>query len=281
MNALQQSPEVFKSRVKEPHTLIPGDVRARMFGWSNSKKLSMTKLGFLNSIESYCKNYGDFAEDKLFIDASTLYSVHIDFTEELLELAKKNNLQVRFIILYRDPFERAVSHYRFSVSRGEEPRSFEQALEDEMNGLHRDWILGGYIQGSLISPVRNKIIHVFGEQALLEINLAETALFSKENLSVICQHLQLKPFQLDESQIYENKTYLSNNGLIQKLRVVAKNLRNINPAFFEAKPFRIVFNFFITQMAKLTKEQETDLQFAREKYEENLIITRDKMGLNK
>jgi hypothetical protein len=42
--------------------------------------------------------------------------------------------EARFIVVFRDPVERALSHYRFSVDSGLERRSLEEALTDDIEG---------------------------------------------------------------------------------------------------------------------------------------------------
>jgi hypothetical protein len=71
---------------------------------------------------------------RLFGDATPIYM----YLPEVAGRVRHYNRAMRWILLLRDPVERAVSHYRMEYARGNETFSFEEALRLEPKRLWRD-----------------------------------------------------------------------------------------------------------------------------------------------
>lgn len=65
-------------------------------------------------------------------------SVHYIFFEDALQRIKKFNPDSKFILILRQPMQRAVSSYLYAKRFGEENLSFEKALENEQSRMESD-----------------------------------------------------------------------------------------------------------------------------------------------
>lgn len=245
VNLLSQHPDIHMPRVKEPHFLIPQAVTERLYAFNaDGSKKPFRNCGFITSVEQYKKNIGYYSSQDILIDASTLYSVHTGFLTELVQL---EDLDPYFIILKRSPFERAFSHFCFSQSRGEEYRSFKDALQDELAGKTDDWLLGGYLKGSCYRSVEKKIIEAYGREKLLLVDIDETDLLSRELLSKFLMFLNVTDYQFSD-QVYCNESGVIDNRVLASLRVVLRQLRQLNPSLIDNRLFRRLFEGFMARV---------------------------------
>ncbi|WP_164667665.1 sulfotransferase domain-containing protein [Virgibacillus doumboii] len=52
---------------------------------------------------------------------------------------REDSKNIKFIVLLRNPVDRAYSHYKMMVKRGIEPLSFENAIDEEDNRIHHEF----------------------------------------------------------------------------------------------------------------------------------------------
>lgn len=108
---LRQHPGLFLPYVKELHFFDADEER------------------FSSDLDSYLQYFSD-AGDRLTGEATPSY-----FRNGAVAAKRMRHLYddvpPRFLLLFRDPVERAYSHYLHNVSEGREPLSFEEALEAE------------------------------------------------------------------------------------------------------------------------------------------------------
>jgi hypothetical protein len=246
---------VFSSNIKEPHTLIPKVERSKLWGFDGENKQPFCKLGFVDDQDQYLKNFNHFMESGVYIDASTLYSVHHNFVNSLAEIEAKG-VVVKFLILTRDPFKRAYSHYQFSVSRGEEPRSFLDALREELSGKRDGWVLGGYLKGSSLGVVE-AILDKYSEDDLKIVDIMNSDIQSQAFMTNLNEFLGLSNFQYDLT-VYgnESKEYGFIGGALRKL---VRRFRSLNPMLFDNKFTRSLFNYFIRFLNKYFSKPKTEV----------------------
>jgi hypothetical protein len=159
-------------------------------------------------------------------------------------LKETNLFDPYFIIMNRDPFDRAFSHYKFSLSRGEEFRSFSKALEDERDGKYADWLLGGYVKGSKVGPIKKEVIRCFSESKLMEVDLRESDIFTKDFFRKVCCFLGLQDYEFN-FDVYENASGVIENPILNKFRIFFRSLRQHNPYIFDNKITRYFFERFM------------------------------------
>lgn len=265
INVLCQHPDVYRSAVKEPHTLIPDTRRESLFGFVGKKKLPFRKLGFLDGSSNYIDNFNGFSGHDVFIDASTLYSVHLAFIGELKKLSKENDLTLKFILLNRDPYDRAVSHYRFSVSRREEYRSFREAVESEVRGENGDWILGGYLKGGDSTPLQEALCEEFPNSDVIMVDIDNTNIRSSDFWDRVTSFLGLDSFNFDYN-VYENKSEVYSNIIAITIRYWMKRIRDISPRFFEQPIFRKPFSFVMKLFSNHASKKDLEINMSKKEF---------------
>ena len=89
----------------------------------------------------------DFYESEYFADWKGEKMVgevdpdYIYFDESIKRIAGHFDVKsLKFIIVFRDPVERAFSHYLMTLRRGLEPLSFEEAIEQEHIRIQKDYL---------------------------------------------------------------------------------------------------------------------------------------------
>ena len=260
VQVLSQHPNIFLPKIKEPHFFLPNKERLFMFD-RYGNHIPFEKCGFINTAKSFNENYNNFIDDKVFLDASTLYAVH---PASIDEIHNQKNIDPYFIILKRHPFKRALSHYLYSVSRAEEYREFETCLQDELNGKFPDWLLGGYIAGSEPYPCIERIIKHWGKERLIIGDLDADEIFNSAFTDKVLHLLQLQHFSFNYN-IQSNSLVVPSNKLFSEIRILLKKIRQINPLLIDNKITRTVFNNFMqlapTDKTKISKyENDTNLK---------------------
>ena len=240
---LNQHPDIFLPHIKEPHYLLPDKSKYFMFNKAG-KKTSFKQSGFVTSEAEWLSLYDNFKEDKVYIDASTLYAVHHGSMDVL---HKQKDIDPYFIILTRNPFKRALSHYLYSVSRGEEFRTFEQTLDDELEGKYKDWLLGGYLAGSLSTGCEEKILKYWGSEKLITASIDNENIFGNDFLKTITTMLGIPELEFS-TDVHANSLTVTNNKFLSAVRIGMKRVRQINPHVFDNKLTRFVFNKFISNI---------------------------------
>lgn len=238
-----QHPDVFLPLIKEPHFFLPQKDNYYMFD-RRGKKIPFNKSGFIYTTEAFEANYKNFKSNKVFIDGSTLYVAH---TQAIDEIYKQQDIEPFFIILKREPFKRAISHYLYSVSRGEEFRKFDDALQDEKKGLHKQWLLKGYMAGSNSFTCEEKIKAYWGEDHLLTADIDNEDVFSNDFMKKVLNFLDLNTFRFDFSEQANSLSY-SDNKFLNEVRILMKRVRQINPLLLDNKLTRKAFNGFMKKM---------------------------------
>lgn len=148
----------------------------------------------------YARHYSGPTEDRLVGDATPIYVFH----PLLVARIAAYNPAMRWIVLLRDPVERAISHYRMERARGDEPWPLWAAL------LLERWRLRGHADDwSARSPMRHwsyrargdyrrqlRVVrsHVPASQLLL-IRSTELRHAHADVLARVCDFLGIEQFQ--------------------------------------------------------------------------------------
>jgi hypothetical protein len=124
-NYLKQHPQVFMSSVKEPN----------FFAFDREKEVPSRSRGTedeysIKDYSAYLDLFQGASPDQAVGEASTRYLTHPLAAGQIRRFLP----HVKLIAVLRDPAERAYSSYLHHVRRNSEPRSFQQALEDEQKG---------------------------------------------------------------------------------------------------------------------------------------------------
>jgi hypothetical protein len=104
------------------------------------------ETNFFSNDEKFQKGY-DWYQNSFFQNAST-YPVRMEASPAYLTWSTKTaphfkeaykSSDVKFAAIFRDPVQRAYSHYWHRVRLGHEDLSFEDAIQTEQDRLHKNW----------------------------------------------------------------------------------------------------------------------------------------------
>tara|TARA_R110002167_G_scaffold57808_2_gene163474 strand:- start:12771 stop:13694 length:924 start_codon:yes stop_codon:yes gene_type:complete len=252
VNVLSQHSAVEVGVQKEPHYYLPMDLKKKLFAFETKSgrvmKKAFYKLGFCYNYEEYQENFRNAAD--VLIDGSTLYSLYPESFENI-----KNDFgdvkTCKFIFFMRgNSLKRAISHYKFSVSRGEEYRSFDDAIRTELSSGLENWILNGYVKGGDVTEAFSRVEKLFGLENVLLVDIEKVAIFSNEFMLLVLEFLGVEEYEFD-FDVYSNGSEEIANPIFKKIRVFMRVLRQINPRFFDNSLTRFIFNGFISNVKKI------------------------------
>jgi hypothetical protein len=246
VSLLSQHPQVSEPAQKEPHFFLPKRLRETGYALeSGGHKLPFSRLGFCLTESQYFRNFRLREDAKFCIDGSTLYSVH---DGSFSEIARHTGIEPYFLLLTRDPLKRAISHYLFSQSRGEEHRLFQNALDEERSEGSTDWILGGYFRGSQLRPAVDEITREFGRDRLCVVDIDKSALFLQPTMDNLTHTLGLPAYSFD-FDVYSNAVPQFSSPRAARLRILARQIRQINPSLLDNRMTRSLFESSIRRLA--------------------------------
>jgi len=129
---LEQHPEVFVPKVKEPHFFSTPEVTNTYY-----------KTEFITKKEMYESMYKGASNEKIIADFSSSYLYHSKASKRIFEY----NPQAKIVAVLRNPIERALSHYLMDVSQGYISTPIDRILENsnEFEPYYQQYVsLGEY-----------------------------------------------------------------------------------------------------------------------------------------
>jgi len=198
---LDQHPDIFMSKPKEPHF------------FADDNKYS-------KGLEYYSKFFAECKEEIMIGDASTSYSTYLN-CKKIIQRIYKFNPKIKLIYILRNPISRAYSSYWWNIRMQAEPLSFEEALKQEENRIHKDnaeefdrW---SYKKRGLYSYIIKQYLKYFPKENLKVILLEDLKTSAIKTCNDIFEFLSVKKFDvtsLDDDQI--NKAALPTNKFVQR-----------------------------------------------------------------
>jgi hypothetical protein len=110
------------------------------------------------------------------------------------------NPESKFIFLFRDPIERAFSHWRMESGRGKESLSFSAAIREgreRLNGLpdlHPDRRVYTYVERGLYAQQLDRIFGLVPQKQLLFLSSTDLAYNPAATLARLSDFLSIAPF---------------------------------------------------------------------------------------
>jgi Sulfotransferase domain len=104
--------------------------------------------------------------------------------------------QARLIALLRNPIDRAYSHYQMQVKRGTEPRTFEEAIEQQ----HSSYVSRGIYVDQLL-----RWFEVFSKEQMLILKSEDFFERPVETLKVVLTFLDLPDWQPEASELQQRR----------------------------------------------------------------------------
>jgi hypothetical protein len=104
--------------------------------------------------------------------------------------------QARLIALLRNPIDRAYSHYQMQVKRGTEPRTFEEAIEQQ----HSSYVSRGIYVDQLV-----RWFEVFSKEQMLILKSEDFFERPIETLKIVLTFLDLPDWQPEASELQQRR----------------------------------------------------------------------------
>ena len=223
-NILKNHKEIFVPKFKEPH----------FFNFDKN---------FSKGIEWYENTYyRNVNNEKVIIDFTPTYLYSNSCAERIF---KSFGPQMKFIVILRDPVNRAYSHYHHSVRDGHEENSFLEAIDleskrikqFEKNDDYLSELRCSYISQGMYFKMLKSYLKYYDISDFLIINFdEEVAQNMNQTISRLSNFLNIDLSDLDFN-IHSNKSGKSKNKTIQHL---------INKDNF----LRKIFRFFVPQVSR-------------------------------
>ena len=221
---LKNHNEVFVPKFKEPH----------FFNFDNN---------FSKGIDWYSQTYfGNVSEEKAIIDFTPTYLYSNLCAERIFNCLGP---KMKFVVILRNPVDRAYSHYNHSVRDGHEEKSFIDAINLEAKRIDKfkknnDFLSElrcSYISQGMYFNMLNSYLKYYNINDFLIINFDEEVIKNiNKTKTKLSDFLNIDLTDLDFN-VHSNKSGKSKNKLIQTLI----NKDNI---------LRKVLKFFVPQMSR-------------------------------
>jgi hypothetical protein len=125
-------------------------------------------------------------------EATPYYLFDPPVAKRMAEIVPK----ARLIALLRNPVDRAYSHYQMQVKRGTEPRTFEEAMEQE----HSSYVSRGIYVDQLL-----RWFEFFGKEQMLILKSEDFFERPVETLKVVLAFLDLPDWQPEASELQQRR----------------------------------------------------------------------------
>ena len=255
-NILKNHPDIFFPPIKEPRYFISDSV----LKISRNDPLSyFIKNNSVLSSEEFYKMYED-VKCKILGDASIQYMYH--FFESIPKI-KKELGHPRIIIFLRNPVERAISNWKYTVADQDDfSESLKKSETRVLNNYSSFW--NYFDQGLYYKQVR-AFLKNFDN---VKVIIVEKYLNNDQKIiDEICSFLCVKKLKInDRTKVNSNKSF----------NLLAKN--KLFKFFFKSRKFRSFLkkeNFLSRYLSKcITREKKVDLETKRQmmkKYKEDIL----------
>jgi hypothetical protein len=134
--ALDQHPQVFMSRKKEPGYFAWPEQKLEFI---NNGQLITQPRFLVNHLEDYLELFAEGKDRKIRGESSTTYLFFYLQTIANLQRIHPDWKNCKIVIVLRNPVDRAFSQYMHKLRDGAESLSFEQALQKEPERLKNNW----------------------------------------------------------------------------------------------------------------------------------------------
>ena len=201
---LRQHPDIYIPAFKEPHFFdIPENYK--------------------NGIEWYKRNYFRNANKKIIADFTPSYF----FEKEAPKRIFKNlGRDMKFLVVFRNPVDRAYSHYLHSKRDDHESENFEKSLELEVSRLKKhenqsdylSYLRHSYVHQGLYAQMINRYLQYFSLDNFLFIHF-ENELLQERELTIkrILEFLEIDSSVLLRTNIRSNPSSKEKSKYLKKL----------------------------------------------------------------
>jgi len=262
---LSQHPQIYISRVKEPHFFALEDEKPNFFDPGDAARAVTNWADYLNLFQG-CRGETAIGE------ASTTY-LHSDKAATGIYNRFPN---ARLIAVLRQPIERAYSAFvMYHRESREEHKHLLKAIEYEHLGKHYPGDTGVYLARGYYTEPLKRYFDLFGRDNLRVYLYEDFQQQPQTILDDLCAHIGVDSFQPDMSETH-------NAGGLHKSQVLKNLLTRPNPVRFLARNFlpdsvrigirKRIKRFDLQKAPALDTETWTLLM---EKYREDIVQLQD------
>ena len=110
------------------------------------------------------------------------------------------NPAARLIVLFRDPIQRAYSHWRMEMTRGAEKLEFSDAIRggrarlDTSAPLSPAWRAFSYVERSLYTPQTRRLLDLFPREQVLFLRAGDLATDPEGTLARVTRFIGVSPY---------------------------------------------------------------------------------------
>ncbi len=221
---LDQHPGVSLCKPKEPHYFsnLSPDSRFSAF------------IPSVSSEQEYLSLFESSPEGSILCDASTSYFWDLEAPQRISRTCPRS----RFVILLRDPVERAFSHYLNNVREGIEQRDFEACIEYEHERVAQpeSWTADTlYLDCSYYAERLRRFFDIFGREAVLVLVFEEFVASPKESLSKVISHIDVDRRWIDLISLTPQNPYARPRGPLASRLLGSGAARRFGRRFFSAR----------------------------------------------
>jgi len=201
---LRQHSEIYIPAFKEPHFF---DITEN----------------YNNGLQWYEKNYFNKADKKIIADFTPSYFFDKNAPKRIFESLGRN---MKFLVILRNPVDRAYSHYLHSKRDYHENENFEEALELEVNRLKKykdqsdylSYLRHSYVHQGLYAQMLERYLQYFSLDNFLFVHF-EDELLQERDLTIkrILDFLEVDNSVLLNTDIRSNPSSKEKSKMLKKL----------------------------------------------------------------
>lgn len=286
---LQQHPQVFMSRIKEPNYfakdinpdhLCP-QVKKMMeaeniSSFLNSASGEVLHRAYLQNETDYLKLFQHAPADKKAGEASASYLYSTVAAEEIY----KAQPQARIIIMLREPSQRAYSHYLMDLKIGFTTRSFADALEEDRLHHPKGW--GGnslYRELGFYYEQVKRYLDIFPPEQVCILLQDDLKKNKKETLTKVFRFLGIDDEFVPDESGFKNEAAVPSGKLASMLMRSSKLRIHLRRLLKDSALKRILLRL-IYKKPEQSEGDRIQLQLLKKEYAEDIrklssLINRD------
>jgi hypothetical protein len=155
-----------------------------------------------NGVDWYRQHFDEADDGQIVGEKTPLYSYVPEAAPRMHEVLP----DAKLIWIFREPVQRAHSHYWYMASRGDEPLSFEEAIRKERTGQREDDIERAYLRTGLYVEQVERYLKWFGIDSMFFCTLRELKSEPAKLFRRLYTFLGVDPEFADQIDVERRKT---------------------------------------------------------------------------
>jgi len=227
---------LFESLMESPYILKP--VR---------KEIHFFDINYKKGYKWYLNQFPHIRDENYLTgEATPYYFYHPAVPLRVYDFCKIMNKEIKFILLLRNPIDRAISHYKFNRIRGIETLSFEDAIKAEPQRIggedsklinnHHYYSFNhqkfSYLSRGIYVEQLKRWLNFFPLEKFLVISSEDFFKEPQTIINLICKFLNCEPYELRNIKKF-NKSHINLSVSSQMRRELSKYFLPYNKQLFE------------------------------------------------